>query len=229
MCAFQLWVQERLPLATSQETGSSLQAVQQLMKKNQVKLHIPHPWFILRYIYEESSVPCRIQVVCFVSVVTARTNLNLGSFLNGPDFSSIPQTLTMQLPPEWNTAPVSNTVQWRITLTDFSTFLAQHVSPLQSLQRDLESHRGHVEEVMERASVFSAVRTAEAACVRVLMEDLHSLWGALWAETERKQVHLDSMYQAQQYYSDITEVEAWLSEQELHMMNEEIGKVEQEQ
>lgn len=37
---FQLWVQERLPLATSQETGSSLQAVQQLMKKNQVTLHI---------------------------------------------------------------------------------------------------------------------------------------------------------------------------------------------
>ncbi|XP_026769968.3 spectrin beta chain, non-erythrocytic 4 isoform X2 [Pangasianodon hypophthalmus] len=125
-----LWVQERLPLATLQETGSSLQAVQQLMKKNQ------------------------------------------------------------------------------------------------SLQRELESHRGHVEEVMERASMFSSVRTTEAECVSALMEDLHSLWGTLWAETERKQLHLDSMYHAQQYYSDITEVEAWLSEQELHMMNEEKGKDE---
>lgn len=98
---------------------------------------------------------------------------------------------------------------------------------LQSLQRDLESHRAHVEEVMERASVFPSVRTAEAACVSALMEDLHSLWGVLWAETERKQLHLDSMYHAQQYYSDIAEVEAWLSEQELHMMNEETGKVTQ--
>lgn len=106
--------------------------------------------------------------------------------------------------------------------------VAQHVSPLQSLQRELESHQGHVEEVMERASTFSSVRTTEAECVSALMEDLHHLWGVLWAETERKQLHLDSMYQAQQYYSDITEVEAWLSEQELNMMNEEKGKVAQE-
>lgn len=35
MC-LQLWVQERLPAAASQEHGSSLQAVQHLMKKNQV-------------------------------------------------------------------------------------------------------------------------------------------------------------------------------------------------
>ncbi|XP_046720321.1 spectrin beta chain, non-erythrocytic 4-like isoform X3 [Silurus meridionalis] len=125
-----LWVQERLPFAMSQESGSSLQAVQQLMKKNQ------------------------------------------------------------------------------------------------SLQRELETHRGHVEEVMERASLFSSVRTAEAECVSALMEDLQGLWAALWAETEHKQQHLDSMYHAQQYYSDITEVEAWLSEQELHMMNEEKGKDE---
>lgn len=81
---------------------------------------------------------------------------------------------------------------------------------------------------MDRATMFSLVRTSEAEYVSALMEDLHSLWGALWAETERKQLHLDSMYQAQQYYSDIVEVEAWLSEQELHMMNEEKGKVEQE-
>lgn len=120
---------------------------------------------------------------------------------------------------------VLNIVQWCITLADISIFLAQHVFSLQSLQRELESHQGHVEEVMERARMFSSVRTTEAECVSALMEDLHSLWGALWAETECKQVHLDSMYQAQQYYSDIMEVEAWLNEQELHMMNEEKGKV----
>uniref|UniRef100_A0A8C1YPA9 Spectrin beta chain n=1 Tax=Cyprinus carpio TaxID=7962 RepID=A0A8C1YPA9_CYPCA len=34
-----LWIQERLPVATSQEHGTSLQAVQQLMKKNQVRQH----------------------------------------------------------------------------------------------------------------------------------------------------------------------------------------------
>uniref|UniRef100_A0A671RWU7 Spectrin beta chain n=1 Tax=Sinocyclocheilus anshuiensis TaxID=1608454 RepID=A0A671RWU7_9TELE len=79
-----LWIQERLPVATSQEHGTSLQAVQQLMKKNQ------------------------------------------------------------------------------------------------SLQRELQGHRGCVEDVLERAGVIASIRSPEA----------------------------------------------WLSEQELHMMNEETGKDE---
>lgn len=33
----QLWVQDRLPLATQQDLGSNLQSVQQLIKKNQVR------------------------------------------------------------------------------------------------------------------------------------------------------------------------------------------------
>ncbi|XP_017540531.1 spectrin beta chain, non-erythrocytic 4 isoform X3 [Pygocentrus nattereri] len=125
-----LWVQERLPMATLQEHGSSLQAVQQLMKKNQ------------------------------------------------------------------------------------------------SLQRELEGHRGRVEDVLERAAVIASIRSPEAECVRAGMEQLQQLWEMLWVETERRQLNLDAMYQAQQYYFDITEVEAWLSEQELHMMNEEKGKDE---
>uniref|UniRef100_A0AAY4EEK2 Spectrin beta chain n=1 Tax=Denticeps clupeoides TaxID=299321 RepID=A0AAY4EEK2_9TELE len=125
-----LWVQERLPMATSQEHGSSLQAVQQLMKKNQ------------------------------------------------------------------------------------------------SLQRELQGHRARVEEVLERASIIASIRSPEADCVRAGMEQLHQLWEALWVETERRQLTLDAMYQAQQYYFDMAEVEAWLSEQELHMMNEEKGKDE---
>lgn len=47
-CGLQLWIQERLPMAMCQEHGSTLQEVQQLMKKNQVKeksLSIP------KYIY----------------------------------------------------------------------------------------------------------------------------------------------------------------------------------
>uniref|UniRef100_A0A4W4FQ61 PH domain-containing protein n=1 Tax=Electrophorus electricus TaxID=8005 RepID=A0A4W4FQ61_ELEEL len=125
-----LWVQERLPMATSQEHGTSLQAVQQLMKKNQ------------------------------------------------------------------------------------------------GLQRELESHRGRVEDVLERAGVIASIRSPEADCVRACMEQLEGLWGVLWTETEHRQLTLDAMYQAHQYYFDITEVEAWLSEQELHMMNEEKGKDE---
>uniref|UniRef100_A0A671RWG6 Spectrin beta chain n=1 Tax=Sinocyclocheilus anshuiensis TaxID=1608454 RepID=A0A671RWG6_9TELE len=125
-----LWIQERLPVATSQEHGTSLQAVQQLMKKNQ------------------------------------------------------------------------------------------------SLQRELQGHRGCVEDVLERAGVIASIRSPEADSIRAGMEQLHQLWEALWTETEHRQLRLDVMYQAQQYYFDAGEVEAWLSEQELHMMNEETGKDE---
>ncbi|XP_050990622.1 spectrin beta chain, non-erythrocytic 4 isoform X3 [Labeo rohita] len=125
-----LWIQERLPMATSQEHGTSLQAVQQLMKKNQ------------------------------------------------------------------------------------------------SLQRELQGHRGRVEDVLERAGVIASIRSPEADSIRAGMEQLHQLWEVLWTETEHRQLRLDVMYQAQQYYFDAGEVEAWLSEQELHMMNEETGKDE---
>ncbi|XP_052008385.1 spectrin beta chain, non-erythrocytic 4-like isoform X3 [Xyrauchen texanus] len=125
-----LWIQERLPMATSQEHGTSLQAVQQLMKKNQ------------------------------------------------------------------------------------------------SLQRELHGHRSRVEDVLERAGVIASIRSPEADSIRAGMEQLHHLWEVLWVETERRQLTLDTMYQAQQYYFDVGEVETWLSEQELHMMNEETGKDE---
>uniref|UniRef100_A0A673H3Y7 Spectrin beta chain, non-erythrocytic 4-like n=1 Tax=Sinocyclocheilus rhinocerous TaxID=307959 RepID=A0A673H3Y7_9TELE len=125
-----LWIQEHLPVATSQEYGTSLQAVQQLMKKNQ------------------------------------------------------------------------------------------------SLQRELQGHRGRVEDVLERAGVIASIRSPEADSIRAGMEQLHQLWEALWTETEHRQLRLDVMYQAQQYYFDAGEVETWLSEQELHMMNEETGKDE---
>ncbi|XP_061916611.1 spectrin beta chain, non-erythrocytic 4-like isoform X5 [Entelurus aequoreus] len=125
-----LWVQERLPLAISQEHGSSLQSVQQLMKKNQ------------------------------------------------------------------------------------------------TLQRELQGHHGRVEEVLERAGIIASIRSHEGNMVRAGLEQLAQLWALLWVETERRQLVLDAMYQAQQYYFDTAEVEAWLSEQELHMMNEEKGKDE---
>uniref|UniRef100_A0A8C1GFK4 Spectrin beta chain n=1 Tax=Cyprinus carpio TaxID=7962 RepID=A0A8C1GFK4_CYPCA len=96
----------------------------------------------------------------------------------------------------------------------------------QSLQRELQGHRGHVEDVLERAGVIASIRSPEADSIRAGMEQLHQLWEALWSETEHRQLRLDVMYQAQQYYFDAGEVEAWLSEQELHMMNEETGKDE---
>lgn len=96
---------------------------------------------------------------------------------------------------------------------------------LQTLQRELQGHKSRIEDVLDRAGIIASIRSPEADCVRVGHDQLAQLWGLLWVETERRQLVLDAMYQAQQYYFDTAEVEAWLSEQELHMMNEEKGKV----
>uniref|UniRef100_A0A3Q4AQ61 Spectrin beta chain n=1 Tax=Mola mola TaxID=94237 RepID=A0A3Q4AQ61_MOLML len=125
-----LWIQERLPMAMSQEHGSTLQAVMQLMKKNQ------------------------------------------------------------------------------------------------TLQRELQGHKSKIEDVLEKAGIIASIRSPEADCVRAGQDQLAQLWGLLCVETERRQLVLDALYQAQQYFFDTAEVEAWLSEQELHMMNEENGKDE---
>ncbi|KAI2653871.1 Spectrin beta chain, non-erythrocytic 4 [Labeo rohita] len=98
--------------------------------------------------------------------------------------------------------------------------------PMATSQEHGTSHRGRVEDVLERAGVIASIRSPEADSIRAGMEQLHQLWEVLWTETEHRQLRLDVMYQAQQYYFDAGEVEAWLSEQELHMMNEETGKDE---
>ncbi|RXM35303.1 Spectrin beta chain, non-erythrocytic 4 [Acipenser ruthenus] len=95
-----------------------------------------------------------------------------------------------------------------------------------SLQRELQGHRGRVDDVLDRAGLIASIRSPEADCVRSSLDCLQQLWDTLRSETEQRQITLDGMYQAQQYYFDVAEVETWLSEQELHMMNEEKGKDE---
>lgn len=95
----------------------------------------------------------------------------------------------------------------------------------QNLQRELQAHQVRMEDVLERAGLIGSIRSPEVDCVRASLEKLQHLWDTLRLETEQRQQNLDAMYQAQQYYFDVAEVEAWLSEQELHMMNEEKGKV----
>lgn len=76
-----------------------------------------------------------------------------------------------------------------------------------------------------RAGAIASIQSPEVDTVRLLWEKLSELWGALQEETEQRQQLLDATYQVEQYFFDVGEVEAWLSEQELFMMNDEKGKV----
>ncbi|XP_067406754.1 spectrin beta chain, erythrocytic isoform X2 [Emydura macquarii macquarii] len=126
-----LWVQERLPLATSTDHGTNLQAVQLLMKKNQ------------------------------------------------------------------------------------------------TLQKEIVGHSPRVEDVLRRAE--HTVAAADGDC-RAVEEQLHLLkesWSALQEETGRRLRRLQQANEAQQYYLDAGEAEAWISEQELYMVADETPQDEE--
>ena len=55
--------------------------------------------------------------------------------------------------------------------------------------------------------------------------EMRELWAQLIAETDRRHDRLAEANRAQQFYADAAEAEAWMGEQELHMMSEEKAKV----
>ncbi|KAG9472487.1 hypothetical protein GDO78_019184 [Eleutherodactylus coqui] len=103
----------------------------------------------------------------------------------------------------------------------------QLIKKNQNLRREIQVHSPRADDILERAGAIASIRTPEAEGVRIGFESLREMWNVLREETERRQQLLDINYQVQQYYFDVGEVETWLSEQELLMMNDEKGKDEQ--
>ncbi|XP_058051322.1 spectrin beta chain, non-erythrocytic 4 isoform X2 [Ahaetulla prasina] len=103
----------------------------------------------------------------------------------------------------------------------------QLIKKNQNLHREIQVHKPRVDEVLVRAGGIASIQSPEVDTVRLLWEKLSELWGTLQEETEQRQQLLDATYQVEQYFFDVGEVEAWLSEQELFMMNDEKGKDEQ--
>ncbi|XP_073405375.1 spectrin beta chain, non-erythrocytic 4 isoform X1 [Dendrobates tinctorius] len=103
----------------------------------------------------------------------------------------------------------------------------QLIKKNQNLRREVQVHSPRVDDILERAGAIASIRTPEAEGVRIGFESLREMWDVLREEAERRQQLLDINYQVQQYYFDVGEVETWLSEQELLMMNDEKGKDEQ--
>ncbi|OXB52665.1 hypothetical protein ASZ78_001410, partial [Callipepla squamata] len=97
----------------------------------------------------------------------------------------------------------------------------------QNLRRELQARRCRVAELLERSSAAAAVRCPEAEGVRALRERLGAAWGALQERSERRQNELDAAFRLQQYCCDVSDVEAWLGEQELLLMGDDKGKDEQ--
>lgn len=88
---------------------------------------------------------------------------------------------------------------------------------MQTLQKELQGHERRVEELLGRGG--GAGGPAER------VRELREAWRELRRQTELRHRRLELAQAAQQFYCDAAEAEAWMGEQELHMMAQEKAKV----
>ncbi|XP_021258299.1 spectrin beta chain, erythrocytic isoform X2 [Numida meleagris] len=94
----------------------------------------------------------------------------------------------------------------------------------ETLQKELQGHAPRLTEVLERGEA-----AAEGPCPELAerARELRAQWEALREEAAARQRRLHEASEAQQYYLDAGEAEAWVSEQELFMGDEEKPKDEE--
>ncbi|KAM9809444.1 spectrin beta chain, non-erythrocytic 1 isoform 1-T1 [Syngnathus typhle] len=97
----------------------------------------------------------------------------------------------------------------------------------QTLQKEIRGHQPRYDDIFERSQHILRQERPTTELLRRRLAELRSLWEQIRQETEKRHARLSEAHEAQQYYFDAAEAEAWMSEQELYMMSEEKAKDEQ--
>uniref|UniRef100_A0A8C2B5X4 Spectrin beta chain n=1 Tax=Cyprinus carpio TaxID=7962 RepID=A0A8C2B5X4_CYPCA len=99
----------------------------------------------------------------------------------------------------------------------------------QSLQKEIDGHQPRIDEVLERGQrmVAAAEGCPEEQQMSEEMKKLQEVWAKLQDEMAKRRARLYGSNEAQQYYNDADEAEAWIGEQELYMISDEKAKDEQ--
>ncbi|XP_064369425.1 spectrin beta chain, erythrocytic isoform X2 [Dromaius novaehollandiae] len=97
----------------------------------------------------------------------------------------------------------------------------------QTLQKELAGHAPRVAEVLSRGDAVVAEANGQCPELEAQVRELRGLWDTLQTETSDRLRRLHEANEAQQYYLDAGEAEAWISEQELYMVADEKPKDEE--
>ncbi|XP_067348468.1 spectrin family protein isoform X1 [Channa argus] len=97
----------------------------------------------------------------------------------------------------------------------------------QTLQKEIQGHQPRIDDIHRRGKTQSQVDGERQSVLEERLVELRDLWDQLIAETDKRHGRLMEANCAQQFYADAAEAEAWMGEQELHMMSEEKAKDEQ--
>ncbi|KAJ7996636.1 hypothetical protein DPEC_G00239100 [Dallia pectoralis] len=101
----------------------------------------------------------------------------------------------------------------------------------QTLQKEIQGHQPRIDDIQAQRRGMSPgqddVDGDRNSTLEGRLEELRDSWAQLNAETDKRHARLVEANRAQQFYTDAAEAEAWMGEQELHMMSEEKAKDEQ--
>ncbi|XP_036786168.2 spectrin beta chain, non-erythrocytic 2 isoform X2 [Manis pentadactyla] len=90
----------------------------------------------------------------------------------------------------------------------------------QTLQKEIQGHEPRIADLTGRQ------RALGAAAAGPELAELQGMWRRLSHELELRGKRLEEALRAQQFYRDAAEAEAWMGEQELHMMGQEKARDE---
>lgn len=93
------------------------------------------------------------------------------------------------------------------------------------MQKEIQGHQPRIDDIHRRGKTQSQVDGERQSVLEDRLVELQDLWDQLIAETDKRHTRLIEANRAQQFYADAAEAEAWMGEQELHMMSEEKAKV----
>ncbi|XP_044294176.1 spectrin beta chain, erythrocytic isoform X1 [Varanus komodoensis] len=99
----------------------------------------------------------------------------------------------------------------------------------QTLQKEIAGHAPRIEDVLSRGEdmLAGADRDGDFRDTEEHLKELRDSWNTLQKETSKRLQRLEEASEAQRYYLDAGEVEAWISEQELYMVTDEKPKDEE--
>lgn len=96
---------------------------------------------------------------------------------------------------------------------------------LQSLQKEIAGHEPRVDDVIRRAEDMEGEPEINPQPIKKQRESLEEQWNYLKTATLNREKSLNQANEAQQYYVDASEAEAWIDEQQLYMIGDEKPKV----
>ncbi|XP_030637999.1 spectrin family protein isoform X2 [Chanos chanos] len=102
----------------------------------------------------------------------------------------------------------------------------------QTLQKEIQGHQPRIDDIQSHGRSMvpgqdGEVDSERQAALDGRLVELRESWDHLISETDQRHSRLAEAHRAQQFYADAAEAEAWMGEQELHMMSEEKAKDEQ--